>query len=322
MGGTIEVESVLNKGTTFRFQIQFTTVQSASPENRDNTLAKKRVLVVDDDHTALEMIQNIIKSFDMRIDTVDSGIKALTALTQAVKLDDPYHFLLIDWKMPHMDGIETVQRIREIQEFANLPKILMISAYDRNECIRQARSLGLSRFVVKPVSHSALHAALFDTLVAENVGQSSKEEPVNKQTDVKTDVKTDVHDVVQGASVLLVEYNKDNQVVAVELLKMFGTYPTVVDNGQKAVDIVREQDFDMILMDIQMPVMDGLTATREIRRLDKPGIDNLPIIALTAHAMEVDYQRSLDAGMDDHLTKPIDPMKLKRMLKSWIVRKE
>ncbi len=310
MGGTIEVESVLRQGTVFRFQLQLPKTHRAASGDRTPLLSKKRALVVDDDHAALEIIQNIVQSFDMRVDAVDSGSAAVSMLIQAVNQHDPYQIVLLDWKMPRMDGLETVRQIRGSKELADLPQILMVSAYDRSECIRQARGLGLAGFIVKPVNFTSIRDAVFDALVSQ---------PIEERRCEVVDVETEDH--VKGARVLLVEDNKINQLVASELLKMSNVDLTVVDNGQKAVDAVRERDFDLILMDIQMPIMDGLTATREIRKLEKPGIAKLPIIAMTANAMDIDYQRSIDSGMNDHLTKPIDPTKLRLALENWIVRK-
>ena len=310
MGGVIDVESAPEQGTTFRFRLQFPKLHQAGQEDRNTLLSKKRVLIVDDDQAALEMIKTIVKSLNMRVDMVDSGSAAISALIQAANQDDPYKIMLLDWKMPRMDGLETVRRIHATKEIADFPQILMVSAYDRSECIRQAHGLGLAGFVVKPVSYSAIRDAIFDAFMSQD--------PDKDKSEVLNDDKSD-H--VKGAKVLLVEDNIINQMVASELLKMSNVELTVVDDGQKAVDAVRQQDFDLVLMDVQMPVMDGLTATREIRLLNKPGIDKMPIIAMTAHAMDADYQRSIDAGMNDHLTKPIDPAKLQIALENWIVRK-
>jgi len=310
MGGRIHVESIPGQGTVFRFQLQFPKLHQMGADDRNALLSKKRVLIVDDDHTALAMIKNLVLSFDMRADVVDSGREAITVLTQAAKEGDPYHIMLLDWKMPRMDGLETVRRIRTLKDVGNLPQILMVSAYDRSECIRQAQGLGLAGFIVKPISYSSIRDAIFDAFVSRAIAESGDEI-----------IHDDRNDHVKGAKILLVEDNKINQMVATEMLKMSAVELTVVDDGQQAVDAVRQHDFDLVLMDVQMPIMDGLTATREIRLLDKPGIGKLPIIAMTAHAMDADYQRSIEAGMNDHLTKPIDPIKLRHALENWIVRK-
>ncbi len=308
MGGAIEVSSRPNHGTTFRFGATFTRLPHKQGETAVD-LTKKRVLVVDDDSSAREIIKRIVMAFEMRVDAVDSGQGAISALAHAAHAGDPYEAVLLDWKMPRMDGLETVRRIRASKEIAELPQILMVSAYDRSECIRQSRGLGLAGFLVKPVTHVSLRDALCGVF-----------DPARKASP-QAEQFPDPVDNVKGAKILLVEDNKINQMVASELLRMLGVELSVANNGVEAVEAVRDRDFDLVLMDIQMPIMDGLTATREIRNLSKPEIDKLPILAMTANAMDVDYQRSLESGMNDHLTKPIDPIKLRNALQTWIVRK-
>ena len=311
MGGTITVDSVPQQGTTFNFQLQFSRLNRTVPGGPYTQLSAKRVLVVDDNREALEIIGGIVQSFDMRVDMVDSGHAAIAALAQASDQGDPYQILLLDWKMPRMDGIETVRRIRHSEKITDLPQVLMVSAYDRSECLRQANGLGIVGFVVKPVTYSTIRDAIFDALMAQHFI-----EPENAANSARQ------QDSIKGAQVLLVEDNKINQIVASEMLQMLGVELTIVDNGQKAVDAVSLQDFDLVLMDVQMPVMDGLTAARAIRLLDKPGIDKLPIIAMTANAMDIDYKRSFEAGMNGHLTKPIDPVKLRHALETWIAPRQ
>jgi len=179
----------------------------------------------------------------------------------------------------------------------------LVSAYDRQDCLRLVQGLNVADVLVKPVHHDALKEALKATFRVN----------LNKKTN-------EIHADLRGAKVLLAEDNKINQMVASELLKMFNVELTVAGNGVEAVEAVKNGDFDLILMDIQMPEMDGLTATQVIRHLDKPGVDKLPILAMTANALDTDYQKSLAVGMSDHLTKPIDPEKLRIALEKWIVR--
>jgi len=310
MGGTISVESVPRQGTTFHFQLQFPKSIRVVPSEQYTLLSTKRALIVDDDPEALEIIGSIVQTFDMRVDRASSGSEAIAALVQASEQGDPYQILLLDWKMPRMDGIETIRRIRSSEKITDLPQILMVSAYDRGECMRQTNGLGVIGAVVKPVTYNSIRDAIFDALMAHFAGANNTANNVKQQNHIK------------GAHVLLVEDNKINQIVASEMLQMLGVELTVVDNGRKAVDAVNLQDFDLVLMDIQMPIMDGLTATKAIRLLNKPGIDRLPIIAMTANAMDADYERSLEAGMNSHLTKPIDPAKLKLALETWIVPRQ
>ena len=313
MGGRIGVESEPGIGSTFRFCVPFDKYRkldaarlTSMEEHREKELKDCRLLLVDDDPGTREVLRDMIRSFSIQLDTVGSGDAAIAALTSATQKETPYDIMLIDWKMPRMDGLETIRRIRQSDNIA-LPRMVMISAYDRNECIRQSKGLGLDGFLVKPVSRRMI----WETLLA--VMERRAAMPVETEKEEKANL--------QGAKILLVEDNKINQMVASELLKGFGVDLTIAADGRKAVELVAGNDFDLILMDIQMPIMDGLTATKEIRKLHKPGIDRLPILAMTANALDSDYQVCLDVGMNDHLAKPIDASKLRQSLETWIVRK-
>jgi CheY-like chemotaxis protein len=202
-----------------------------------------------------------------------------------------------------MDGIETVRRIRQNVERIVPPHILMISAYDRQECLRHVQGLNVCDVLAKPIQPERFKAIL-KTVFREDLSRKTSEERAD----------------IQGTKILLAEDNKINQMVASELLKIMEVEVTVANNGIEAVEAVKGKTFDLILMDIQMPEMDGLTATQAIRNLEKPEAGKLPILAMTANAADTDYQKSLDVGMNDHLTKPIDPEKLRIALEKWIVR--
>jgi CheY-like chemotaxis protein len=227
---------------------------------------------------------------------------AMEKLEEATYLNAPFELVLIDWRMPRMDGVETVRQIRQNKKIVP-PYVIMVSAYDRQDCLHQVEGLDVSEVLVKPVHPGELKEAL----------KAAFRKELSRQThEVRADIR--------GSKVLLAEDNKINQMVATELLQMMSVKLTVANNGIEAVEAVKKNDFDLILMDIQMPEMDGLTATQVIRHLDKPGVDKLPILAMTANALDTDYQRSLAVGMNDHLTKPIDPEKLRLALEKWIVR--
>ncbi|MDR1924160.1 MAG: response regulator [Planctomycetaceae bacterium] len=306
MGGSIMVCSELGKGSEFRFVIPFMKVEQPPLQDIAVDLSNKRILVVDDDPVAREHIRELVVSLSMRVTAVDSGDAAIAALLNATKNNIHYDLTLLDWKMPRMDGIETIRRIRMSPEIKEQPQILMISAYDRNECLRQSRELGLAGFLVKPVTMKGLQEAL----------QSA----FNNKSTIPTpeNILTPKGDNIHGKKILLVEDNKINQLVASEILKSLGVEIEIANNGIEAIESVQKNDFDLILMDVQMPIMDGLTATKEIRKLQKNSAARIPILAMTANAMDTDYQKSVEAGMDDHLTKPIDPEKLKQSLEIWI----
>jgi PAS domain S-box-containing protein len=309
MGGSIDVKSTTGKETIFHFTAVFDKVKTPINSTLDSVnLAQHRVLVVDDDDSVCEVIRNFAAPLLLRLESANSGQEALDLLAKATREHDPFELILLDWKMPRMNGIETIHRIRSSKEIVTPPQILMISAYDLYECRQLAQKLNLAGFLVKPIQRKTFQETL--TAVFE------KSESIIKKIDTKTT------DPLQGAKVLLVEDNKINQLVAVELLKMLGIDVSIANNGVEAIDAVKAKDFDLILMDIQMPVMDGLSATQEIRKLGKPGLDKLPILAMSANAMDADYHKSLEAGMNDHLTKPIKPEKLRQSLEGWILRNQ
>jgi CheY-like chemotaxis protein/HPt (histidine-containing phosphotransfer) domain-containing protein len=236
-----------------------------------------------------------------------SGKEALEEIEKADN-EKPFELVIMDWKMPGMDGIEASRRIKNHQNLTKIPAIVLVTAYGREEVMRQADEIGLDGFLLKPVNSSVMFDAIMQTL--------GKEVQTALAGRIKEQSNGDLN-AISGGRVLLVEDNEINQQVAQEILQGAGLFVTVANNGQEGVDAALQNEYDIILMDVQMPVMDGYTATREIRNL-KSEIRNLPIIAMTAHAMAGDEQKSLDAGMNGHVTKPIDPDQLFATLQKWI----
>ena len=302
MGGTVSVTSILGQGTTFRFAITFAKSHAEPEQSSVILLGKRRVLIVDDEPSDLEVMETLMQSLRMDVLSVRTGTTALEKLVEATFLKAPFELVLVDWRMPRMDGIETIRCIRNNEHIVP-PHIIMISAYDRQDCQRQVQGLNVSNVLTKPLQLGTLKEAM----KAAFRGDLSK-----KTMEIRADI--------QGVRVLLAEDNKINQLVASELLSLMKVELTIANNGLEAIEAVKKQDFDLILMDIQMPEMDGLTAAQAIRNLDKPGVAKIPILAMTANAMDTDYQKSLEVGMNDHLTKPIDPDKLRLALEKWIVR--
>ena len=304
MEGEVKVTSTPGLGATFQFSIVVEQTAHGTSGSSIVLLDKRRILLIDDDANDLEILANLLQSMHLQVLPLHTGVAALEKLEEATARKAPFDVVMIDWRMPRMDGIETVRLIRQNKKIVP-PYILMVSAYDRQECLRHVQGLNVSDVLAKPVHPDMLKEALKATF---------REDLTRKTNEVYADIR--------GAKVLLAEDNKINQMVASELLKLLHVELTIANNGIEAVEAVQKQDFDLILMDVQMPEMDGLTATQAIRRLDKPGVDKLPILAMTANALDTDYQRSLAAGMNDHLTKPIDPEKLRIALKKWIVRSD
>jgi len=214
----------------------------------------------------------------------------------------------MDWKMPGMDGIEASRRIKNHTGLSKIPAIVMVTAYGREEVIQKAVGVGLEGFLLKPVTPSML----FDTIM-QALGQKV---PETSQVEQRKEQETKTLENIQGAQLLLVEDNEINQQVAKEILEGAGLNVALANDGQEAVNAVKENEYDAVLMDIQMPVMDGYTATREIRKDER--FKELPIIAMTAHAMAGDEDKSLEAGMNGHVAKPIDPDQLFSTLQKWV----
>jgi CheY-like chemotaxis protein len=250
----------------------------------------------------------MLESFSFEVSVAASGPEGITKLESA-KEDKPFELVVMDWKMPGMDGIEASRRIKNHAGLNKIPAIVLVTAYGREEVMQQAEAVGLEGFLLKPVNPSML----FDTIMqafGETVPETSR--VAQRQEQEAGALKH-----IQGARLLLVEDNEINQQVAREILEGAGLNVAIASNGQEAVDAVKENQYDAVLMDVQMPVMDGYTATQKIRNL-KSEIRNVPIIAMTAHAMAGDEDKSLQAGMNGHVTKPIDPDQLFSTLQEWI----
>ena len=310
MGGEIRVVSEPGKGSTFIFTCRFgPEVKDLEPIEQRLEMKGKRVLVVDDNQSSREILKSHLESFKFEVLTVESGKKALDALRLSKEKDNgAFDLVILDWKMPGMNGVETAARIHEEFNSGNRPFIVMVSAYDRDQVIREAKRVNVDGYISKPINPSYLFDAIGSVLSGANAKYGrSRNYSASEYT-------------FPGNHVLLVEDNTINQQVAGELLEQAGIQVTVADNGKIALEFLRNPDnkdrFDLVFMDLQMPEMDGLEAASHIRRM--PEYNNLPVIAMTAHAMAGDRDKSLAAGMNDHLSKPVDPDHLQAVLLKWL----
>lgn len=305
MGGEIGVQSEPGVGSAFWFTARLGRASGlqARPRHLPPELLGLRTLVVDDNASAREILRRQLESLGLDVDDAVSGMAALD-LIQTAPGDRPYRLILMDWKMPGMNGIDAGRAIREDGKLDPAPAIIMVSAYGREELFQEAEGLRLDGCLVKPVRESTLLDAI---LSAFHMGTSPEEATVEQHHPP--------HDRFPGKRVLVVEDNEDSQHVAREILSRAEIDVTLASGGGEAVHELSQQHFDAVLMDIEMPGMDGYEATQRIREIY--GARELPVIAVTANVMAGDRERCLAVGMNDYIAKPIDSGKLYQCLGKW-----
>ena len=310
MAGEIWVDSEAGKGSTFQFVVTAGKQHGEISQRRSakTELGALRVLVVDDNATSREILTNILTSFGLRVDQAETGQTALARIEQA-SAEDPYKLVLMDWKMPGLDGIETTRAIQSDERLTEIPTVVMVTAYGREEASQAASGVSISSYLTKPVNPSTLLDAIMRAMGHAVVGESRTR---SRQDEAAGDIAR-----LHGARVLLVEDNEINQELALELLTSNGINVAMAGDGKEALEILEQETFDGVLMDCQMPVMDGYEATRRIRRDERFG--KLPVLAMTANAMAGDREKVLLAGMNDHIPKPINVVEMFRTMARWIV---
>lgn len=314
MDGKIWVESEPGEGSSFIFTGKFKL--STDPKKKrlvtSDDLKGKRVLIVDDNEAAREILEDALHSFSIEVEKVSSGSEGITKVEEA-DTEKPFDLVIMDWQMPEMNGIRAAEIIKKHPKLKKIPKIIMLTAYGREEVARKADEANLDGFLVKPMNPSLLFETIGEVLGERVAKEKFGEEPSREQ-------EVQGLEKIKNATILLVDDNEINQEVANEILVQAGFSVTIAGNGQEAVDKVMEAEFDCVLMDIQMPVMDGYEATRAIRKEDR--YSSLPIIAMTANAMQGDREKCVNAGMNDHVAKPINPDELFKSLVQWISVRE
>ncbi len=307
MRGQVGVESTLGQGSTFWLRLPLRLDPQQQPELLPQPdLRGMRILAVDDNPVALISLQRMLRSMSFKVDTASSGPEALQYIHDAQQADAPYALALLDWRMPGMNGAELARNIHALA-LEHPPRLILITAYGKEDIFQESQQAGIAAMLVKPVSASTL----FDTLM-----QVMSADPASSPVPAQITQDQFYSGSFSGQRVLLVEDNLLNQEVATGLLEGMGLVVLVANNGQEALDRLESETVDLVLMDIQMPVMDGLTATRRIRAQDR--WQQLPVIAMTANAMNSDREQSRQAGMNDHLAKPIDPDVLGQVLRQWL----
>jgi two-component system sensor histidine kinase/response regulator len=307
MGGEVGVTSQVGQGSTFWFTAYLGKGEGKAQRVVTPDLRGRRVLVIDDSAQAREVLARMLESMTFKVDEAPSAAEGIELVRQAAERGEPYDAVFVDWQMPGMDGIEAGRRILALPNLSPPPHLVMVTAYGREEVMKQAEETSFENVLIKPVTPSML----FDSVVQ---ALSS-----GKRTDAGTHASTSAEfnfESIRGARVLLVEDNELNREVATGLLEGSPVTVSAAGNGEVAIRMLNESKYDVVLMDMQMPVMDGLAASRAIRQNSQ--FKDLPIIAMTANVMAGDREKCLEAGMNDHLAKPIDPDKLFEALLRWI----
>ena len=307
MHGEVGVSSELGQGSTFWFtaRLGVAAVKALPALLPSPDLRNRRVLVVDDNPQALQIHASLLRGMSFQVSEADCGEQALELAAAACAAGEPFEAAFVDWKMPGINGLETCRQLALLDP---APQPVIVTAYGREEVFHEAEQAGIPLLLVKPVSPSLL----FDAAIRALGGSQTVPLPLRPAG------KVSVQDLspLQGAQVLLVDDNELNQQVGRDLLEAAGAQVAVAENGQVALEMLAQRDYQLVLMDMQMPVMDGLTATRHIRA--NPRWRELPVLAMTANAMASDREQCLAAGMNAHLAKPIDPDELFALLLQWL----
>ncbi len=307
MGGTIDVQSHPGKGSLFWFSVPLIRAEQQEQSKRTEVIRNRRILLVDDNPTILEIMQTQIRQLGAKVTAASSADEAMRRLHEAESSGTPFELILLDHCMPLVDGIGLLSQIRSERHFADLPVILVSSASD-DVNLKDSPQNTLYTLLQKPVRQTRLESCLVDFFSNEHqyaAGQVLKENET----------------YIYNASILVAEDNPVNQEVAAHMLQNLGAEVLLVENGRQALEALESESVDLVLMDCQMPVMDGLQATRDYRKQESSRADRaqrLPIIALTANVMGDTSKRCIAAGMDDYLPKPYSQVKLKSILEHWL----
>ena len=312
MSGRIWVDSEIDKGSQFHFtcKIQPNTGNNTQRWPSYNKLKGMQALVVDDNAMAREVLADILISLGIEVTTVADGYAAIDELESATSKDNPFDVVFLDWNIPAINGVETAKKIEGNSRIKAPVAMLMVTAYDVDRVESDAHQANIKKIISKPVDASGIHDSLVEIFFQEKISR-----PVTANRELNLLGNLDLN-ALRGSRVLVVDDSALNREVAKEFLVDVGIKVSTASNGEEAVNMIKQHSYDLVLMDVQMPIMDGLTATQIIRKDIK--YKQLPIIAMTAHASPDDYKRSLDNGMNDHLNKPIEHQLLYRTITRWI----
>jgi len=304
MGGEIAINSEYGKGSEFSFSITLPNSEHQMSTGKER-LDDKSIFVVDDNETNLIVMHKYLSYAGAEVTEARDGMEAIELLKHGSEVGKKYDAILLDMQMPHMDGIEFALELNSIEEYCDIPR-MMISSMGQEEHITPESKI--SMFLSKPIREKEFIRSVVELISLNEVNEDQSPVAVDGSISYK-------------ANVLLAEDNVVNQMVATAMLELLGVKPDVADNGQEAVDLFKSNEYDIVIMDCQMPVMDGFEATRQIREHEKKsGRAPVPVIALTANALLEDQEKCLSVGMDDHVAKPVDDDAFKNIFKKWIAK--
>ncbi|WP_082897045.1 PAS domain S-box protein [Thalassotalea crassostreae] len=307
MGGEISVESEMGEGSQFSFAINFQRQKISSPKILTPAKEVKRVLVVDDNAHAREIFDKMLQSLGYDVQLANSAAEGIELLRDNDRYK-PFQLVLMDWQIPTMNGISAIDVIQNKLKLKNKPLIFMVTAFGREELKMQLNDLHIETILTKPITASTLNDAIMNA-----IGETfTSDDEASSRRDKSKDAIAEL----LGANILAVEDNEVNQELIVGLLENHNIICSIANNGQEAIDMILAANYDGILMDCQMPVMDGYTATRKIREMKQYA--ELPIIAMTANAMAGDREKAIESGMNDHIPKPINVTAMFQTMAKWI----